>query len=185
VTVKWWFGPTGSGKSKTASILWPEAYMKMPTNKWWDGYQGEQFVIFDDFRPHAELPFDQMLRILDRYRLNVEAKSQTSFPLSATNFLITTCSRPELLWEGKTQEKINQLLRRITEIVEFKGDGEQVILKSLDTNVVYVPLVPTPIASGFVPPAPRATIQTGSSDYIARARRGDIVVDYNNASVWL
>lgn len=143
--VHWWFGPTGTGKSRTAYELWPAAYWKM-NSKWWDAYSGETHVIMDDFRPSADLPFNMMLRILDRYPLRVEAKG-TSFPLSATNFLITTTKRPELLWEGKTDEAINQLLRRITTIREFTSEGQQIILK--DSVNVYVPVQPAPLAHTF------------------------------------
>ena len=43
-------GATGTGKSRRAFETWPDAYRKMTNDKWWDGYHGEETVIFDDFK---------------------------------------------------------------------------------------------------------------------------------------
>jgi len=133
--VKWYFGPTGVGKSRTAFEEHPSAYIKM-NNKWWDGYTGQKDVIFDDYRPSL-CPFQEFLRILDRYPMAVEMKG-TSTQLQATTLIITTCSRPEILWASRTDEALAQLFRRISDIVEFKSDGTKVVWKS--TSVPYVPM---------------------------------------------
>lgn len=138
ITVLWWFGPTGTGKSRKAFQDYPDSYVKMPINKWWDGYVAQKTVIMDDYRP-AMCPFSELLRILDRYPMRVEMKG-SSTDLSATTFVITTCQRPEILWHGKTEEQIDQLLRRLTEIVEFRTDGTQVPLKN--STIPYVKQIP-------------------------------------------
>lgn len=136
-TVFWWFGPTGTGKSKLAFETYPDAYIKMPTNKWWDGYEAQLEVILDDYRP-AMCPFHELLRLLDRYPMKVEYKGGST-ELQATTFVITTCERPELLWNGKTDEMIDQLIRRLTEIRQFHPDGTTTILKNSTTTYVKTP----------------------------------------------
>lgn len=150
ITVLWWFGPTGTGKSRRAFETYPDSYVKMPTNKWWDGYVNQDTVIMDDYRP-GMCPFNELLRILDRYPMRVEMKG-SSTDLAATTFVITTCQRPELLWAGKTEEQLDQLIRRITEITEFKTDGTTTVWKDSLTPYVRVDppetfMSPTPYQS--------------------------------------
>lgn len=142
-TVYWWFGPTGTGKSRLAFETYPDAYIKMPTNKWWDGYEAQTVVILDDYRP-SMCPFHELLRLLDRYPMKVEYKGGST-ELQATTFVITTCERPELLWQGKTDEMIDQLIRRISEITQFHPDGTTTPLKN--STITYVK---TPTDGAFV-----------------------------------
>lgn len=136
-TVYWWFGPTGTGKSRLAFETYPDAYIKMPTNKWWDGYEAQTEVILDDYRP-SMCPFHELLRLLDRYPMKVEYKGGST-ELQATTFVITTCERPELLWNGKTDEMIDQLIRRLSEIKQFHPDGTTTLLKSSSISYVKTP----------------------------------------------
>jgi len=151
--VHWWFGPTGVGKSRKAFETYgAAAYVKM-NDKWWDGYVGQETVIFDDYRSSL-CPFHILLRILDRYPYRVEVKGG-SIELSATVFVITTTSRPEVIWHSRTEEAINQLLRRVTNIVEFTTNGEERVLKSPTTP--YTPLSKEEIQLLFPDMGPCAT----------------------------
>uniref|UniRef100_UPI004048ADC4 RNA helicase domain-containing protein n=1 Tax=Polynucleobacter sp. TaxID=2029855 RepID=UPI004048ADC4 len=100
-----------------AHELSPKAYWKPPTTKWWDGYDGESDIIIDDYRRDF-CTFADLLRLLDRYPLQVEVKGGT-INFNAKRIFITTPKSIENTWEGRTAEDIDQLKRRVTEEVMF------------------------------------------------------------------
>lgn len=103
------WGPSGTGKSRLAETRWPRAYRKMK-NEWWQGYKGQKEVIFDDF--YGWIAYDEMLRILDWYRFELQMKG-SSAPLSATTFIFTS-NVPWEEWYKKVYDT-SALRRRIEE----------------------------------------------------------------------
>ena len=72
--VIWICGSTGKGKSRMARELAGEdVYVKCDGSKWFDGYDGHETVIFDDFRPEW-FTWCYLLNLLDRYECRVEIK---------------------------------------------------------------------------------------------------------------
>lgn len=77
----WWFyGPTGSGKTRTAMEIAAKAYDQQDIwvsagklEPFFVGYNGQQCAILDDFRPGC-LRFEMLLRILDGYPIMVNIK---------------------------------------------------------------------------------------------------------------
>lgn len=47
---EWWYGTTGTGKSRQLHREYPEHYQK-PLNKWWDGYEDEEVVGLEEVHP--------------------------------------------------------------------------------------------------------------------------------------
>lgn len=116
-TIFWLYGATGTGKSRWAHEQDPEAYIKEPTTKWWDGYDGEATVIIDDARRDM-CTFAYMLRLFDRYPLPIETKGGTCQFLARTIYF-TSPFHPRQFWEGRCTEDLKQLLRRIEHIRHY------------------------------------------------------------------
>lgn len=115
--VKWFWGTTGTGKSKTArEELGEDIYTKNDGTKWWDGYDGHEDVIIDDFRP-SWWNITEMLSLLDRYEKRVEVKGGWR-QLRARRIIITSALAPNACYTN-TGEAIQQLLRRIDEVRQF------------------------------------------------------------------
>lgn len=120
--VIWAHGPTGSGKSRWAFHGHEGAYVA-PGTKWFNGYQAHEIVIFDDFRA-GDMPFNLLLRLLDRYPMQVETKGGFTH-WCPKKIIITTSLPPDLAYGGVPQEDMRQLVRRITEVKAFPLSEEE------------------------------------------------------------
>lgn len=111
------YGPTGTGKSHAVLSLFPEAFVK-PDNKpgevgFFDGYDRQDVMLLDDFRP--DWPLKALLRALDKwpYPVNVKHGSMTAY---WTKVFITT-NVPFEQWayhfNGTDQATLAALARRI------------------------------------------------------------------------
>lgn len=121
LTVIWIYGPTGTGKTKYVYDT-TEAQGLVPFRpvsfKWWEGYTDQPVVLLDDFRGDW-CKFHELLVLFDRYPRKVEYKGG-SVDLVADTFYVTSCSHPRDVY-SKTDEDVQQLLRRITRIEHFNA----------------------------------------------------------------
>ena len=92
VEVHWTYGASGSGKSRYWREKYPDAYIKGNT-KWWDGYDGEPVVIWDDYSPCV--PYQTLLQWTDRYRCSGETKGGT-VPLVFNTIIFTSTKEPDM-----------------------------------------------------------------------------------------
>lgn len=123
--VRWYYGPTGTGKTRTAIEEAEKEFGKYwkshATADWFDGYRGEEGVILDDIRS-STWPFQQLLQITDRYYLSLPIKG--GFIRWNPKIIWITAPRgPEEIYYNYQQQQpydgIEQLLRRITIQKEF------------------------------------------------------------------
>lgn len=110
-----YIGPTGTGKSRRAheedKITWTHH-----GDRWFDGYQGQEAVLFDDFDGvKSGIPFRKFLQLTDRYPLSVPIKGGFS-NWRPRVLVITTNVEPEYWYP---EEDAAPLRRRLDLIVRF------------------------------------------------------------------
>jgi hypothetical protein len=132
----WVYGTTGSGKSRWAHSLSPEStYSKDPMTKYFCGYNQQETVILDDYRPNAEMSFSFLLRLADRYPINVQTKfgnvefNSQRIVITTPHDIETTFAHLSFLKEGQLQ----QMKRRFKEL-EFGPNRFNWRLQLTDVN---------------------------------------------------
>lgn len=115
VWVLW--GPSGTGKSRAVAEAWPDAFWKIPGEKWWDGYDQHETVVLDDFKD-GDLRLTDLQRLLDRYPLWVEVKGG-AVPMLAKRYVITSNSHPDTWYPKADQHKT--IMRRVHDYAEQYG----------------------------------------------------------------
>lgn len=84
--------------------------------QWFDGYDAETDVIFEEF--NGQIPFRQFLRLLDKYPCQVQTKGGSKY-WGARRIWITSPVHPSQWYaslEEKSEGSLAQLLRRLTDI---------------------------------------------------------------------
>lgn len=124
--VTWICGPSGSGKTRMAFELASEVtegdedeiWISHEDGKWKEGYIGQKVAILDDLSKNT-FEFKSLLRMLDRYKLTVAVKGTHALWVPSHVF-ITALSRPERMFRRYKQDKLVQLMRRITRVIELE-----------------------------------------------------------------
>lgn len=108
--IVWLWGESGTGKSTAANLLAPNAYQycQGSTGNWWNGYDGQRTVIFNEF--DGKYPIKRLQQVLDVHPYRVEVKG-SSAALSASNFIFTSNEAPATTYTGS--DDVDPLLRRL------------------------------------------------------------------------
>ena len=91
VFVLW--GRPGTGKTRIIFETYPNVWIASdPTLQWFDGYEGQDTLLLDDYRGDAKSAF--MLRLLDRYPLKVPVKGSFKAWLPTRIFITSNIAPP-------------------------------------------------------------------------------------------
>lgn len=84
---EWWYGATGTGKSRELWDRFPDHYQKS-LNKWWDGYEGQQVVAIEEWAPKNEVTASFLKIWADRYPFTAEIKGGTLQKIRPTKIIV-------------------------------------------------------------------------------------------------
>lgn len=122
----WFYGEGGTGKDRRVKKICHQEHATLyvkrtETGQWWEGYQGEECVVFEDFRG-SDFRFHSFLQLTDPFRspgYTVPIKGGF-VPLQATTFFVTCGSHPIDLWKTtrSSPRDWGMLKRRLTRVYE-------------------------------------------------------------------
>lgn len=108
--VNW--GSTGLGKTRQVFEAEPDVWIH-PGGPWFDGYTGQEAVLFDDFSG-ADFKLSYLLRLLDRYRMQVPVKG-SFVKWCPKRIYITSNLDPRDWYANASPAHREALLRRLRE----------------------------------------------------------------------
>jgi hypothetical protein len=125
VTVMW--GPTGCGKSRAVFEASPNVYNCMYAPQrgtmWFDGWNGECDLLFDEFDPSL-WPIQKMLRIMDRYPMQVPRKGGSITITNGCEHIYLVSNVSPVHWYRDVDQAVRlAFARRVSEWIEMKEDG--------------------------------------------------------------
>lgn len=110
------YGPPGTGKSTWAvgdGCEGKSFFIKPANDKWWDGYEGQEVVIFDDFA--GQHPWQELMTVCSLLTPMVQIKGSMA-KMVASKLIFTTNVDPKLWYDtNNVKHPWEALERRVTE----------------------------------------------------------------------
>lgn len=115
-----YYGRTGLGKTRAVydNLPSPDALYTHVGGQWFDGYDGQSIVLFDDFSGSC-FQLSYLLKLLDRYPMQVPVKG--AFVNWAPREIYITSNLAPIQWYTRAHvEHVDALMRRFTNVVKFE-----------------------------------------------------------------
>lgn len=126
ITVEVYIGEPGCGKTRHAvedAGGYGKCYILTKLNKgatWFDGYEGQETLVIDDFDSQWSIPYRGLLRLLDVHPVRLPVKGAFTYALFKR--VVITTNEPVREWYRERRE-IAALERRISRVVQFPLAG--------------------------------------------------------------
>lgn len=117
LTVKWFYGRTGTGKTRQCYTECPDIYRVRDNGKWWDGYTNQDAILFDEF--YGDIRCKDMLTWLDGYRISLPIKGGF-VDAHWTKVYITSNVLPSEVYRSIPPDVFAAFMRRINVAQEFQ-----------------------------------------------------------------
>ncbi len=127
----WLWGATGVGKTRTA-VEHAESYYIKDNTQWWDGYAGQEVIVFDDF--DGRIHIKDMLRYLDRYPVQGQIKGGY-VNINSPFIYITSDKHPSDIYFNASGDATCQLLRRLTSVRQLPDFQSSQLMGLVGTDV--------------------------------------------------
>lgn len=127
------WGPTRTGKSHRARTLVPpeHVFAKSGRDKWWEQYNGQKWVVIEEFDFKSDNALSDLLMWLDNYVVSVEFKGG-KLPLLAKVVILTSNVEPYRWFKDADKSQIDALLERMN---VFHVTDQQQALPAFDACV--------------------------------------------------
>lgn len=115
----WIYGPSGTGKTTQVNKIAPNAYLKN-CNKWWDGYDGQDDVIIEDFdKVHKHLA--HYLKIWADWKAFSAETKGGHISIRPKRIIVTSNYHPSDIWDPTTEHaSFFPIIERFV-LTEMKG----------------------------------------------------------------
>ena len=124
--MKWYFGETGTGKSRAAYDEYPDSYTKELT-QWWSGYTDQEVVIIDDIDTNNKDMGGDLKRWADIRPFNLQIKGVGARLIRPKMIVVTSNFRIRDIWPDR---RIHEPLERRFVQTEFRKNGERVVFNT-------------------------------------------------------